>query len=61
MIDYYPGIVKKNAEDLINADMVNFLGTDCHNIHQASLYKKSKKTVAFKKLVQNSNLLNNTL
>ncbi len=61
LIDYYPGIVKKKAKDLINADMVNFLGTDCHNIHQASLYKKSKKTVAFKKLVQNSNLLNNTL
>ncbi len=34
---YYSREVKKQAEKLINADLVSFVGTDCHNMRHIEI------------------------
>ena len=61
LIGYYSPQVKKKTESLINSDMVRLVGTDCHNMIHAELYKKCQTLKAWHDLVNSGKLLNATL
>ena len=61
LIGYYSPQVKKKTESLINADMVRLVGTDCHNMNHAELYKICQTLKAWHDLVNSGKLLNATL
>jgi tyrosine-protein phosphatase YwqE len=61
LIAYYSPQIKDKTEDLIAANMVSFVGTDCHNIHHAELYKKCQTKKAWHVLHNSGKLLNSTL
>ena len=61
LIGYYSPQVKKKTESLINADMVRLVGTDCHNMNHAELYKKCQTQKAWHDLVNSGKLLNANL
>ena len=60
LIGYYSLQIKNKTEDLIKRDMVSFVGTDCHNIHHAELYKKCQTKKAWHDLYNSGKLLNST-
>ena len=57
---YSPG-PKKIAQKLIDAEMVNFAGTDIHNNNAIPLLKATANNKYFEKLFNSGKLLNNTL
>lgn len=57
---YYSKSAKHFAEKLIDNNMVDFVGTDCHGIRHLEVLKQTKASVYYKKLVK-LNLLNNSL
>lgn len=57
---FYMKQVQKLAEKLIDAKMISFIGSDCHNEFQARAMEKSLRTKAFKKAIDLP-LLNSTL
>ena len=61
LVGYYSHQVKKKTESLINAGMVSFVGTDCHNMNHAELYEKCQTQKAWHDLVNSGKLLNATL
>ena len=61
LIGYYSLQIKNKTEDLIARDMVSFVGTDCHNMHHAELYKKCQTKKAWHDLYNSGKLLNSTL
>ena len=61
LIDYYSSQIKEKAIDLITKNMVSFIGTDCHNMTHAELYKKCQKTKVWHDLYNSGQLLNSTL
>tara|TARA_B100000767_G_scaffold23246_1_gene20576 strand:+ start:286 stop:1023 length:738 start_codon:yes stop_codon:yes gene_type:complete len=61
LIGYYSPQVKKKTESLIDADMVGLVGTDCHNMNHADLYKKCQTQKAWHNLVNSEKLLNTYL
>ena len=61
LIGYYSPQVKKKTESLINSCMVSLVGTDCHNMNHAELYKKCQTQKAWHDLVNSGKLLNATL
>ena len=61
LIGYYSTQIKNMTEDLIAQDMVSFVGTDCHNMHHAALYKKCQIKKAWHDLHNSGKLLNSTL
>ena len=61
IIGYYSPQIEQKTKDLISADMVSFIGSDCHNMNHAELYKKCQTTKAWHDLNNSSKLLNNTL
>jgi len=61
LIGYYSPQVKKKTESLINSDMVSLVGTDCHNMNHAELYKKCQTQKSWHDLVNSGKLLNATL
>jgi len=61
LIGYYSPQVKNKAEDLITKKIVSFVGSDCHNMHHAELYKKCQNKKAWHDLCNSGNLLNSTL
>ncbi|MEC9209410.1 MAG: CpsB/CapC family capsule biosynthesis tyrosine phosphatase [Bacteroidota bacterium] len=61
LIGYYSSQIKNITEDLIAQDMVSFLGTDCHNMNHAALYKKCQTKKAWHDLYNSGKLLNSTL
>ena len=61
LIDYYSKEVKKRASMLIESGFISFLGTDCHNINQASLYNKCLRTKEWDRIFDKNNILNHTL
>ena len=61
IIGYYSPQVKKKTESLISADMVKMVGTDCHNLNQAELYKKCQTQKSWHDLVNSNKLLNASL
>ncbi|MAO71945.1 MAG: capsular biosynthesis protein [Flavobacteriales bacterium] len=58
---YYSDQVRKNAEKLINEDLISFVGTDCHNINQAIKLKECFTNPLWHQLSKSEKLLNNTL
>ena len=61
LIGYYSLEIKKKAEHLIIRNMVSFLGTDCHNMQHAGLYRGCQTKKAWHDLCNSGKLLNNTL
>ena len=61
IIGYYSPQIEQKTKDLIAADIVSFIGSDCHNMNHAELYKKCQTKKAWHDLNNSSKLLNNTL
>ena len=61
IIGYYSPEVKKQAEKLVNADLISFAGTDCHNMRHAEVLKQCFINPLWHKLSQSAKLLNKTL
>tara|TARA_B100000214_G_scaffold371707_1_gene348581 strand:+ start:8179 stop:8916 length:738 start_codon:yes stop_codon:yes gene_type:complete len=61
LIGYYSPMIKRKTEDLIAANMISFLGSDCHNIKHAELYKKCQTKKAWHNLYNSGKLLNSSL
>ena len=61
MIGYYSPIIEKKTKELIKNDFVSFIGTDCHNITHAKLYKKCQRSILWHNLISRNTLLNHTL
>ena len=61
IIGYYSPQIEQKTKDLIAADMVSFIGSDCHNMNHAELYKKCQTKKAWHDLNNSCKLLNNTL
>lgn len=57
---YSPG-AKKVAEKLIDMNMVNFIGTDCHHANHLKYLEEALCNPALHKLVESGKLLNHTL
>ncbi|MCS6824404.1 MAG: capsular biosynthesis protein [Cytophagaceae bacterium] len=57
---YYSEASRKIAEKLINENMIDFLGSDCHASRHIEAIAKAQKTKAYEKALS-SNLLNYTL
>ncbi|MFQ3576456.1 MAG: CpsB/CapC family capsule biosynthesis tyrosine phosphatase [Cytophagales bacterium] len=57
---YYSPEAKKIAEKLIDAKMVHFLGSDCHNMKQMMVLKEAVKLKYYNKALK-LNLLNNSI
>ncbi|MFL5766142.1 MAG: tyrosine-protein phosphatase [Bacteroidia bacterium] len=58
---YYSLGTKKIAEQLIDKNMISFLGTDCHHIGHINLMKEVVYEPYLQKLIESGTLLNNTL
>lgn len=58
---HYSPDVKKIAEKLVDADFIDFVGTDCHRIDHLDIIKSHANSKYFNKLANNLNLLNATL
>ena len=61
IIGYYSPQIEQKTKDLIAADMVSFIGSDCHNMNHAELYEKCQTKKAWHDLNNSCKLLNNTL
>ena len=61
LIGYYSLQIENKTQDLITENMVSFLGTDCHNMCHAELYKKCQTKKAWHDLYNSGKLLNSTL
>ena len=57
---YYSPAAKKFAEKLIDKNMIEFIGSDCHGVRHMLAMDKSIKSKLYHKLLK-LNLLNNTL
>ena len=57
---YGPG-VKRIAERLIEADLVDFIGTDTHHVGHLNLLEAMRRSPLLQKLVESGRLLNSTL
>jgi tyrosine-protein phosphatase YwqE len=58
LLGYYSQEVKANANILIKNKMVSFIGTDCHNVRHATLYKKCQTEKMWHFLIESKTLLN---
>ena len=58
---YYSFATKKIAEQMIDKNMISFLGTDCHHIGHINLMKEVVYEPHLEKLIASGKLLNNTL
>ena len=58
---FYPDPVKKMAEKLIDKGMIDFLGSDMHNINYMQALEKALKERSLIKLLESGRLLNGTL
>mgnify|MGYP000135566548 CR=1 FL=1 len=61
LVGHYSPEVKKTAEKLIDAGMVDFIGTDCHNMRHTRVLEECRKSVYLKKLIDSGNLKNTWL
>ena len=61
LIGYYSPQIKSKTEDLIAKEIVSFVGTDCHNINHAELYKECQGNKAWHDLNNSGKLLNSIL
>jgi tyrosine-protein phosphatase YwqE len=58
---YYSLETKKIAEQMIDKNMISFIGSDCHHIGHINLIKKVVYEPALEKLIESGTLLNKTL
>jgi tyrosine-protein phosphatase YwqE len=58
---YYSLSTKKIAEELIDKNMISFLGSDCHHIGHVNLIKQVVYEPYLKKLIESGRLLNSTI
>lgn len=58
---HYSPDVKKVAEKLVDANLIDFVGTDCHRIDHLELLKSFSNSKYFNILAKNTGLLNSTL
>jgi tyrosine-protein phosphatase YwqE len=58
---HYGPEVKEIAEKLIDNDMVDLLGSDCHNMNHMNLTKQALSYPYLHKLIKNENLINKKL
>jgi tyrosine-protein phosphatase YwqE len=58
---YYSDSTKKIAEQLIDKNMISFLGTDCHHEGHIELIKKALYEKHLLQLIKSGTLLNSTL
>lgn len=61
LVGHYSPEVKKTAEKLIDADMVDFIGTDCHNLRHTTVLEECRKSPYLKKLIESGKLKNTWL
>lgn len=61
LVGYYGKAVKQRAEQLIDRNMIDFVGTDCHNKIQADMYFRCFTNKYWHKLVESGNLKNHLL
>ena len=61
LIGYYSPQIKQKTKELIAENQVSFVGTDCHNMKHASLYKECQIQKDWHDLVNSGKLLNSTL
>ncbi len=57
---YGPG-VKRISERLIEADLVDFIGTDTHHVGHLNLLEATRRSPLLKKLIESGRLLNSQL
>lgn len=55
---HYSRLTKKTSEKLIDAGMIDFLGSDVHNSHYFPLLEKAMLAPALKKLMESGRLMN---
>lgn len=58
---YYDNLVKKNAEKIIDAGMIDFLGSDMHNFNYLNALKNTQHEKYLAKVLESNKILNNTL
>ena len=58
---YYSAETKLIAEELIDKNMISFIGSDCHRMDHIEVIKKAVYEKHFEKLLGSGKLLNNTL
>lgn len=58
---FYPDPVKKMAEKLIDKEMIDFVGSDMHNMNYMQALEKCLKEKSLVRLVESGKLLNPTL
>ena len=61
LIGYYSPQIKQKTKKLITKNQVSLVGTDCHNMNHAELYKKCQTKKDWHDLVNSGKLLNATL
>jgi tyrosine-protein phosphatase YwqE len=61
LANYYPEPIKKFAEKLIDKNMIDFIGTDLHNMRYMEAMEKSLNEKALAKLVSSGKLLNSKI
>jgi len=61
LIGYYSNSIKKRAEHLISNKQVSFVGTDCHNFYQSTMYYKCFTNKHWQMLVNSGTLKNQML
>ena len=61
LVGYYSSQVKKQSKILIDNNLVSFLGTDCHNIHQLSVLEECFVSPIWHQVLDSGKLLNHTL
>ncbi len=61
LIGYYGKPVQHRAQQLIQKNMIDFVGTDCHNQIQANMYEKCFTNSYWHKLVESGFLKNHLL
>ena len=62
LIGHYGPLVKNTAEKLINANMVDWVSSDCHHLtHMNLIEQQVSKSVYLQKLIDSGNLKNKSL
>ena len=61
LLGFYGQPAKQMAEKLIENNMVDYVGTDCHNLHQSTLYSKCFNNKYWHMLLNSGNLKNQML
>ena len=53
--------VKNVAEKMIDDQIIDFVGSDCHHFHHLEMINHAKRLPAFHSLIQQEQILNKTL